>query len=123
LRRVWLGIATKMRFPRIWAVLHRWFPNEHSNFLKSAAYAIPSAVWRRRGPLLAHCVFENAVIHEFIVECMHDRPPYKKECQEKTLQPSPEDGPVLGIQPCVASLTGFDFCPRGYARHCRSTRR
>jgi hypothetical protein len=26
-------------------------------------------------------------------------------------------------QPCVASLTGFDFCPRGYARHCRSTRR
>jgi len=29
------------RFPRIWAVLHRRFPGEHSSFLKSAAYAIP----------------------------------------------------------------------------------
>jgi len=28
----------------------------------------------RRGPLLAHCVFENAGIHEFILECTHDRP-------------------------------------------------
>src|SRR5208337_3602645 len=29
------------RFPRVWAVLHRRFPGEHSSFLKSAAYAIP----------------------------------------------------------------------------------
>ena len=27
------------RFPRIWAVLHRRFPGEHSSFLKSVASA------------------------------------------------------------------------------------
>ena len=41
LRQAWLGIATARRLPRIWAVLHRRFPGEHSSFLKSAASAIP----------------------------------------------------------------------------------
>ncbi len=39
-RRAWLGIAM-LRFPRLWAVLHRRFPGEHSSSLKSAASAIP----------------------------------------------------------------------------------
>jgi hypothetical protein len=46
-----------VRFPRIWAVLHRRFPGEHSSCLKSAAYAIPP---RLRGWSITIPVIEQA---------------------------------------------------------------
>jgi len=33
--RAWLGIATWMRFPRLWAVLHRRFPKRALKFFSS----------------------------------------------------------------------------------------
>jgi hypothetical protein len=72
----WLGIATDEKVYPTLAVLHRRVPKRALKFFSSPLrlpfrHAVAVA---RRGPLLAHCVLENAVIHEFILECTPDGP-------------------------------------------------
>ena len=56
--RAWLGIATLRRFPRIWAVLHRQFPGEHSSFsqVRCVCHSATPA-WRSDCPSIIGQVF------------------------------------------------------------------
>src|SRR5215469_6703030 len=66
LLRAWLGIATLRRFPRIWAVLHRQFPGEHSSFsqVRCVCHSATPA-WRSDCPSIIGQVFPELRVRFF----------------------------------------------------------